>query len=238
MLIFPRLLGVLVLIWGLRGIVETMVTGQMFWAATTLLWLLVGGYLVALRRIRLASLGVISLSVLELIVRVPNLTGLELLIWLALIVAVTEGRPHDRALLLRTCTTVVYGFTAVTKLNPSWLAGEGIAGLIVRQPQLSGLEFIAHSPLLSRSVAVLVVLTEGWLAVGLWHPRTRAMTALMGVLMHTAFVAVATPNSWATAHLIVLNFGLVCSYPAFWSGIRGPANPSPAPSERAIRYSS
>ena len=222
MLTFPRTLGFLALVWGVRGIFESAVTGQFFWLATTALWLIAALHLLALRRVRPASLGVVGLSALELVVRVPNLTGLELLVWLGLIVAVTQGRPHDRALLLRTCVTVVYGFAALTKLNPSWLAGEGIVGLIVRRGQLAPFMFVAESQSLSIVAAGAVVLTEAWLAIGLWHGRTRWATALVGVLMHTGFVILASPNPWAAAHLFVFNFGLVACYPAFWSETRVP----------------
>jgi hypothetical protein len=234
-LTFPRILGVLVLIWGCRGIVEALVTGQLFWVATTALWLAAGALLVTMRRVRLASLGVVALSLLELVVRVPNLTGLELLVWIALIVAVTESRPHDRALLLRTCVTVVYGFTAITKLNPSWLAGEGIAGLIVRRSQLSPFEFVAASSVLAVAAAIAVVAMEAWLAIGLWNKRTRRVTAAIGVLMHTSFVILASPNPWATVHLAVFNFGLVACYPAFWSDTRpGSYHPATGPSPGVI----
>lgn len=217
MLRFPRLFGILVLVWGLRGVAESLITQQLFWAGTTVLWLLAGYHLVALRRVRFASLAVLGLSVLELIVRVPNLTGLELLVWVSLIVAVTEGRPYDRALLLRTTVTVIYAFAAVTKVNPSWLAGEGIAGLIERRPQLSVFEFVANSPQLSTVVAVGVIAIESWLAIGLWNRRTRAVTAAIGIIMHSAFVIGASPNLWAAAHLVVFNFGVVACYLAFWA---------------------
>lgn len=223
MLTFPRILGVLVLIWGARGVVESAVTLQPFWIATTVLWLLAGGHLVALLRVRAASWTVVGLSGLEMVVRVPNLTGLELLAWIALIVAVTERRPHDRALLLRTCATVVYAFTALTKLNPSWLAGEGVAGLILRRSQLTSFQFVADSASLATAVAIGIVALEAWLAMGLWIRRTRSATAAVGVLMHAAFVVLASPNMWAAVHLTIFNFGLVACYPAFWSSIRPPS---------------
>lgn len=217
---FPRLLGGLATVWGGAVFTEFLVTGEEVWAGIGLLWLGAAGHLMFLQRVPLASVLILALIGLEFVLRTPQLTGLELMAWLALIVATTEGHPKDRALLLRTCASVVYAFVALSKLNPSWLAGDGLVGLVTSYDHLAMFRSVVESPGVAVTMAVAVICLEGWMAIGLWHRRTRTVTAVVGVLLHLGLVAVASTNVWAVVHLSVFNFGLVACYPAFWAEYR------------------
>lgn len=142
-----------------------------------------------------------------------------LLVWLVVITAATERRPDERAVLLRVCVTVVYAFVAVSKLNPSWLSGDQLRNLIATRPQVEVFGELLSSPV-ARGLAVATIVVEAWLALGLWFTRTRVPTAALGVLLHTTLVVVAHRGGWpGLVILVVLNFGLVAAYPAFWADL-------------------
>jgi hypothetical protein len=139
-----------------------------------------------------------------------------LLAWSSLVLLVTEDQPRERALLLRVTATCVYLFTGLAKVNPAFLAGDQMVFIATTRPQMHW-----SLGLLSGPVGVLLawstVATELWLAAGMWFRRTRVATAAIGVTLHLALLPVAAPNwSYGLGYLLVLNFGLVAMYPAFW----------------------
>lgn len=169
----------------------------------------IGAFLLALRRVPWGA-GVLLLGcLLEIVARpVVDDEPALLLAWLAAIVLLTEGAPHERAFLLRVNTTVVYAFAAASKVNPSWLAGEGVLGMAVADAVVG--------PSLSRVYPLTVVLVEALLAVGLWSRRSRAVVAVLGVTFHTGVLVTVSTALADVLFLVVLNFGLVASYLAFW----------------------
>lgn len=147
----------------------------------------------------------------------PSATGSPqtLLGWFALIVAVTQGSRGERALLLRVCVSCVYGFTALAKLNPSFLAGEQIVYLAATRDHLEVFQALAASGW-GVAAAWGTVLVELWLAVGLWWRRTRRATAILGGAFHLALVLVASGGFAGVVFLGVLNGLVVLGYLAFF----------------------
>jgi Vitamin K-dependent gamma-carboxylase len=96
--------------------------------------------------------------------------------------------------LLRWQLTLLYLFAALSKLNPAFLSG---AVLVEQLPR-----FAAYPDVL-RWASWLGLALEAWLAVGLWWPRTRRRTLVLGVLFHSTVLLFMVPK----AELLV--FGLV-----------------------------
>lgn len=65
------------------------------------------------------------------------------------------------------CVTCVYAFAALSKLNPTWLAGTDLLNMAATSPQAA---FLPNARLTSMTplIPAIVVAVEGWLAVGLW----------------------------------------------------------------------
>jgi hypothetical protein len=219
---FPRLLGVLTALWTLRAFLAP-TTGwsshTAFLVASSLLglaavWLLVG---------RLVPVGAAILLLgggIELVTRDVSNSPLILLCWMALLTLVTEGRPWERALLLRVCVSCVYGFTGLAKLNPSFLAGDQLFHITATRPMWGWAGELMAGPV-GLALSWATVSAELLLAVGLWFPRLRVPVALLGVTLHVALIPVATVSPVSgVVFLFVLNFGLVVMYPAFWQPIR------------------
>jgi hypothetical protein len=160
-----------------------------------------------------------------------SLYGLALLFWIGLILAVTEGHPHERALLLRVCVSVVYASSALSKTNPAWLAGEDIARMASSRTHPTLLLELAGSAG-RQLLPILIVVVEAWMAIGLWLRVTRRATAGIGFVLHSALIMVASATMTGLANLTVLNLGLVAMYLAFWRPIVPPdhrgEHPAPA----------
>jgi len=162
----------------------------------------------------------------------------ELLLVFAVIVAVTVGHADEREALLRTLVTSVYLYTALSKLNPSFLAGEQLAMVVTTRPQLGWAAGFVEGRA-AVGLAVLTIAVEIALAGGLWVRRTRRATATVGVAVHLAFTLGVGRGVDGVAALAILNFGLVAAYPAFFalgqrprrrlSRRRGSAAPPPLP---------
>ena len=219
-----RLFGLLAAVWSMRmvhlavAVHEGTTSGWLM--AMAALWALASGYLLSGRLVPAASVLVIALILAEYLIRQSlMLDGLALLFWIAVIMAMTEHRQNERALLLRVCVTVVYAFAALSKLNPSWLAGDGLVRLAESRPQLDPLvdHFASSAGIV---LAGLVVAVEGWLAFGLWCRRTRLASAAIGVAFHLLVASASISTVTGLSHLVVLNFGLVVMYPAFWHPVR------------------
>lgn len=215
---FPRLLGVLALLWGLRE----MLWSSGGWTVSTnapvamVLFLVSAVWLLVARQVHLGA-GILAMAcIFEALGRpaVGN-SPLFLMLWAAVIVTATEGQPLERALLLRVCASTVYAYAALSKINPSWLAGEGVWNIANTRPIMAPFLDLFSSPA-GVALAVIVVAVEGWMAVGLWFRRTRTITAAMGLVLHTAMLPVAASSLSGLTFLVVLNFGLVALYPAFW----------------------
>jgi hypothetical protein len=87
-----------------------------------------------------------------------------------------EGWP---ILLLKIQLTIVYGFSAAAKINPSFLAG-----YLLR----AGLRTLGLPVQIAVVLAYATVAAELFLALALWFPATRRPAMLMGLLMHSFFL--------------------------------------------------
>jgi hypothetical protein len=86
-----------------------------------------------------------------------------------------EGWP---VLLLKLQLSIVYASTAIQKLNPTFLRGGMLQG---------SLRFAIPSKL-AVALSLAVIVTECFLAVGLWLRITRRPAMLVGVLLHSSFL--------------------------------------------------
>ncbi len=224
---FPRLVGILGLVWVLilrKGLLDW--PNDAVWLAYVGAWLVTCGLLVAGRHVAVAGAALCLLSLGAMIDPARHLTdGLALFAWIGLILAMTEGRPHERALLLRVLVSSVYAFAAVSKLNPTFLEGHQLVGIFLSRDRWDGvLPFLEGPGGLVLSWGAIA--TEGWLAIGLWLPRARRATVALGLIMHPTLIAIATYGSVPdVAFLIALNMLIVVSYLAFFEPI-GPPNES------------
>lgn len=209
--IFPRLLAGLAILW----VVRSVMWGPVAWTSPTS-WVVatttigVGALVLLWRRGARVGAGLLLAGCLAEVWTRPTVDDEPALLlgWLAAIVLLTEDAPHERAFLLRVNTTTVYAFAAASKLNPSWLAGEGVLGMGVVEDVLGvGL---------ARPFPWGAIVVETALAVGLWSRRGRAPIAVLGVAFHTTIVVAASTALADVLFLIVLNFALVASYGAYW----------------------
>jgi hypothetical protein len=227
---FPRLLGALVLVWS-GWVAWTPADGSVppwVWPLASLLWVVPGILLLRGRCVRSATVAVAALSAAGFVV---GRGGDEFLLWIAVILLATEDHQRERALLLRTMVTVVYAFAALTKLNPVWLEGHQLVRIANRSDYMEPFLPLFTSPA-GRWMAMAVVVTEAWLAIGLWLDRTRAVTALLGIVVHLALTVAAAETLEGLFNLVPLNFGLVAMYLAFWHPIapeldRAQGHPTP-----------
>lgn len=234
---YPRCLGALAAAWTLRTWMwpGAWASPELYIAVTLGLALGAAGLMFARPSWQLvSSLAVVGGGVGYLLndLDISN-SPVVLLCWAGVIVAGTVDHPHERALLLRVCVTCVYGFTALAKVNPSFLAGDQMVRIATTRDHMAWSLDLMAGPV-GILMAVFAVLTEFTLAAGLWWRRTRRATALVGVGLHTVLVVVAT-TTWdrGVLFLLVLNFGLVAMYPAFWHPIRPRPLAAPAAAPRA-----
>ncbi|GJG86420.1 hypothetical protein tb265_16010 [Gemmatimonadetes bacterium T265] len=108
-----------------------------------------------------------------------------LLVWAD---ATARRNPAVPVLLLRTQVSLVYGWTAVAKLNATFLSGAAV---------FAALPWAVRTPLLARGLAapvamllaVTTVVLELWIAVSLWRPGARRDACVAGVALHAGMVA-------------------------------------------------
>ncbi len=111
--------------------------------------------------------------------------------------------------LIMSQVSVVYLFAAITKINETFLSGQVIVdsmkGGLIRPP-----DFLTTSGAL-RTMALLTIAAELFLAVGFWFPKTRMLALLVGIGLHGSIVLLMGPPSEFVA------FGLVMlsAYPLF-----------------------
>lgn len=222
--LYPRVLGGLALLWAAvlqRGALDW--ASDVVWGAFTVAWLLAGLALVAGRRTAIAGGAIAVLALLLFLGPGRNLADpAGLFVWFGLAVAVTDRRPLERALLVRVTVTAAYGFACLSKLNPSWLAGEQIAALSIDRSQLHPFQELFHTDV-AVVIAWLTALAEGAVPLALWFRRTRVPAAAVGAVMSVVFIAVANNGTvWDIVNIIVLTGLLVAGYLAFFCPIRPP----------------
>lgn len=217
-LTYPRLIGALALLFSLvlqRDALDW--PSQPLWLGFSGLWLLTSVTLLTGRLIHVAGGALAVLSMVLVVGPGSRLdSALALLWWVGVTLALTEGRPDERALLIRATVTIVYAFAALAKMNPSFLAGEQVIGMAVDRSQLNGLEDLMRSNV-GLVLSWLTILAEAWLAIGLWIRRSRIATACLGAGLHLVFIVAANNGThWDIAFVTVLNMTLVASYLAFF----------------------
>ncbi len=95
--------------------------------------------------------------------------------------------------LLKIQLSLLYFFGSVSKINPTYLSGAvlqsnlQVGGLITLPPELRTLSICA-----SLSLASIVV--DMALAIGLWIPRLRVITAAAGIIFHIFMVSLLTAD--------------------------------------------
>lgn len=168
--------------------------------------------------------GVVPVAVAVLVMAVADLLllglwahyAIMLIVWLAFALLTAPRWPRDQLLLAKVLLSTVYAFAALTKVQPSWVMGDNLHKLANSRPQAAWLEPILVQPWVAAAAAAVVV-TELWLAIGLWFRRTRLLTAGVGILLHVSLTVLATYGGMlGFLHLVALNGGLVLLYPAFW----------------------
>lgn len=125
-------------------------------------------------------------------------------------------------LLMMTQLTALYLFAGLSKINPEFLSGDSLA-LWMRWP-LPGWLF--------EPMAVATILTEVLvLAIGLWVPRCRVISAAVGICLHVSIVTLLADNL-----LQLIAFALACIplYPLFLfrPNVRPAAEAVPEPARR------
>ena len=216
-----RVLALLSLVWSVRYLFLALRMQDLPVSGLILVWALAWGTAAAFLWL---GRGVVPVSVAVLAMCAVDLFLLDLwadyaimlIIWLALALLIAPHRRRDQLVVARILLSTVYTFAALSKLQPSWLMGDNLHYLAASRPQSAWLEPFLVQPWLSLA-AVAVVATELWLAIGLWFPRTRLPTAVVGVLLHLTLTILATLDGMVgLLHLVALNGGLVLLYPAFW----------------------
>jgi hypothetical protein len=218
-MIVQRLYTALIAVWVIRHIgAVALLPAEVrpTWVAFTLVWALCAIYLIIGRHSGMIYWLLLALIGLEFVTMGWwNKEGVSMLAWLTLVMAVTEDHPQERLFLVRMLATVVYSFAVITKLNPSWLAGEGVLALLPLHPTLAWTAPAAEIPGAAVAPALLVIGVEGFLAVGLWFAPTRRYAMAVGIVMHTLFIVMLARDGFSFIHLLALNGGLMLCYPAF-----------------------
>jgi hypothetical protein len=137
---------------------------------------------------------------------------------------------EQRRLLIRWQLTIVYAFTAISKLTPAWLSGDPLARLLLDAHGL------ALPPALLVVSAIGAAAAEAFLAPALWVRRLRPYVLAVGASAHLAFWLGAAPpiqNAWALLMFNGLAFGLL----AWSTATRSPTRVHPPPPDRGAPVS-
>lgn len=146
---------------------------------------------------------------------------LYLMAWLVLLLTLADagagrylGRP-DRPvvrwplLLIMAQLSIVYAFSAITKLNSDFMSGSVLAG-VLRQGLLPFPESLRTPEFLS-IVAALTVFIELFIAVFLWSARLRVIAVALGIGLHLSIVLLMEP----IPELLVFAMEMIAVYPLF-----------------------
>jgi len=119
--------------------------------------------------------------------------------------------------LLQVFISIVYSFSFIQKLNYSWLSGDIIL-LFLKERSIRGdftefMNSILSGPYLEyfwRSLGPFTLFAEGLLAFGLWFPRLRRFTILVGIMLH---IGIDLTIGVATFSLQMMALYIVFIYP-------------------------
>ena len=115
--------------------------------------------------------------------------------------------------LLKVQLTVLYGFAAVTKINPEYLSGAVLAGAMRWDGPLA-LPAGLRTPALLSLAAFASVAAEALLAVVLWSPRWRKAGAALGVALHLGMAAMIPFSE--LSDILVFATSAIGLYPLFF----------------------
>jgi len=148
---------------------------------------------------------------------------LYLMAWLVLLLTIADAgagmnfaridRPVVRwpVLLIMLQISVVYGYSALTKINEGFVSGAVLAsslrGGIVPFP-----DFLRNQSVLT-VLALVVIAVELFVAVFLWRTRFRPAAFILGLGLHTGIVLFMS----STAQLLVFSLEMMSIYPLFLS---------------------
>lgn len=171
-----------------------------------------------------AALATVLLSACLLSDRQLYANHLYLLILLTLLLALSDcgaarsvdslrhGRrtlvPAWSVFLLKVQLSIVYGFAALTKLNPSYLSGAALTSFLTSAE--------AWPSALLQAMSLASIVAELFIAIGLWFAPTRRWAAATGLALHAGMIALIDyplPLSLFALELLVL-------YPLFFSPLR------------------
>ena len=207
MLTADRVVGALVLVKAVdvvaRGPVE--LPGPL-WLAVLALWLLGGLALVAARGPAAARTGwvAVALGGSGLAVDLPlELWRQHLVLLVAVaIAALVATNLTERLLLWRMQLSVLYGVTAIAKVNESFLGGDVLFGAVVAAPLWSSALPPPPTALLI-GAGVALIATELVLAVTPWVARLRRPGTLVAACLHAAAIPLVSTDPLLALRLVV-----------------------------------
>lgn len=100
--------------------------------------------------------------------------------------------PRCAVLLLKMQVSIVYGFTALAKLNVTFLSG-AVLGAVLGRGSLLTFPDGARTFTVMASLSGGAILVEMFLAAALWSPRWRPVAVAVGVLFHLSIVLFVGP---------------------------------------------
>lgn len=128
--------------------------------------------------------------------------------------------PEWPVTLIRLQISLVYGFSAVAKLNPEYLSG-GTLLLDISRGALGLPEALRHVEIMA-SLALATIAAEVYVAIGLWSSRLRASAIALGVALHAGILILLVPPPGLAVFAIVMFAGYVV-FPGVISRSPGPA---------------
>lgn len=140
--------------------------------------------------------------------------------------------------LLKLQVSIVYGFAALAKLNPEYLAGDTLARFIPSSPvhPILGARLMAKAFI---AAAIASIVAEACVAVWLWRPRLRGLAVALGVALHVGMVAAV--GSGVRLQLVIFAVEMWALYllffdPAALMALRAPrrAHHRPLPEARKL----
>lgn len=146
---------------------------------------------------------------------------LYLMAWMVLLLIVADAGsglsvsrrnspvPFWPVVLIMIQVSVVYGFSAITKLNDEFLTGRVLAG-VLHGGVISFPETL-RTPRFLGTIAVATVLVEAFLALALWSRRLRTIGFVLGFGLH-ASIPLLMADSF---ELLVFSLLMVSTYPLF-----------------------
>ena len=146
---------------------------------------------------------------------------LYLMTWLIFLLILADsgsslavGEQHRKVvrwpvLLIMAQISIVYVFTAITKMNSEFMSGSVLAsvlgGGVIPFPDS------LRTPGLLSLVAASAVFVELFVGIFLWSLRLRVVAAVLGVVLHLSITLLMTP----TSELFVFTLEMLAIYPLF-----------------------